>query len=103
MACYFDHSESGPLERKRASYFDSGPGAAKSPVKSIHTAASITCFRAKGRASGLQRASNGPIQASALTVRSIRVRLISTSSNPLVGIPVDEFAATLKSKGIDLT
>jgi hypothetical protein len=41
-------------------------------------------------------------EASRLTVRSIRVRLISTSSKPLVDIPQGIFAQTLKRKGIAL-
>jgi len=40
-------------------------------------------------------------QASPRTVRSIRFRVISTNSKPLPGISMDEFAANMKSRGID--
>jgi hypothetical protein len=43
-----------------------------------------------------------PLRDSGITVRSIRVRLISTSSRPLADIPMGVFSATLKSKGINL-
>jgi hypothetical protein len=38
-----------------------------------------------------------------ITVRSIRVRPISTNRTPLVDISMDAFAAALKSRGINLT
>jgi len=50
----------------------------------------------------LAAAAAGQTEASRLTVRSIRVRLISTSSKPLVDIPPGVFAETLKRKDVDL-
>ncbi len=43
-----------------------------------------------------------PLRDSRLRVRSIRVRLVSTSSRPLVDIPMGIFSETLKSEGINL-
>jgi hypothetical protein len=42
-------------------------------------------------------------QPSPIMVRSIKIRLISTSNRPLTAIPMDAFAARMQKEGINLS